>query len=94
MCVTYLKLDQAASKKQSSIRSMLLLINGCVNKAGCNKSRDDVTRKLKSKTADHFDVGKQNVVEQRCLMWTTLYNLEVWFNTWSDTLIDLGFTRK
>jgi hypothetical protein len=92
--VTYLKLEQAASKKQSSIRSMSLLINGCVNKAGYNKSRDDVTRKLKSETADHFDVGKQNVVEQRRLMWTTSYNLEVWFNTWSDTLIDLGFARK
>jgi hypothetical protein len=27
-------------------------------------------------------------------MWTTSYNLEVWFNTWSDTLVDLGFARK
>lgn len=92
--VTYLKLEQAASKKQSSIKAMSLLVNGCVNKAGFTKVRDDLTRKLKKETADQFDVGKANVVEQRRLMWTTSYNLEVWFNTWSNTLIDLGFARK
>jgi hypothetical protein len=27
-------------------------------------------------------------------MWTTSYSLEVWFNTWSDTLVDLSFARK
>jgi hypothetical protein len=39
-------------------------------------------------------VGKANTVEQRRLMWTTSYNLEVWFDTWSQTLIDLGFARR
>jgi hypothetical protein len=92
--VTYLKLEQAGCKKQSSIKNMSLLVNGCVNKAGFDKSRDDLTRKIKKETADHFVAGKANVVEQRRLMWTTSYNLEVWFNTWSDTLIELGFARK
>jgi hypothetical protein len=69
-------------------------VNGCVNKAGFDKTRDDLTRKLKKETTDKFTVGKANVVEQRRLMWTTAYNLEVWFTTWSDTLIDLGFARK
>jgi hypothetical protein len=81
--VTYLKLEQAGSKKQSSIKDL-----------GFNKTRDDLTRKLKKETANKFTVGKANVVEQRRLMWTTAYNLEVWFTTWSDTLIDLGFARK
>jgi hypothetical protein len=92
--VTYLKLEQAATKKQSTLKDLSLLVNGCVNKGGFNKTRDDLTRKLKKETADHFTVGKANTVEQRRLMWTTAYNLEVWFNTWSDTLIDLGFARK
>jgi hypothetical protein len=52
-----------------------------------------LTRKLKRDTADQFEVSKGNTVEQRRLMWTTSYNLDVWFNTWKDTLIDLGFGR-
>jgi hypothetical protein len=32
-------------------------------------------------------------MEQRRLMWTTSYNLEVWFSTWKDLLVDLGFGR-
>jgi hypothetical protein len=91
--VTYLKLEQAASKKQSNLKDLARLVNACVNKAGHNKTRDDLTRKLKKDTADQFEVGKANVVEQRRLMWTTAYNLDMWFKTWKDTLIDLGFGR-
>jgi hypothetical protein len=92
--VTYLKLEQAGSKKQSTIKDLAKLVNGCVNKVGFSKKkRDDLTRKLKRETADEFAVGKANVMEQRRLMWTTSYNLEVWFQTWKDMLIDLGFGR-
>jgi hypothetical protein len=91
--VTYLKLEQAGCKKQSTVKELSKLVNACVNRSGFNLSRDDLTRKLKRDTADHFVVGKANVVEQRRLMWTTSYNLEIWFKTWKDTLIDLGFGR-
>jgi hypothetical protein len=91
--ITYLKLEQAGSKKQSTVRSLAKIVNGCVNTLGFNKTRDDLARKLKKDTADHFAVGKANVVEQRRLMWTTSYNLEVWFQTWRDTLVELGFGR-
>jgi hypothetical protein len=90
---TYLKLEQAASKKQSTIAKLSRLVNKCVNKAGHNKTRDDLAKKLKKDTADSFEVTKANVVEQRRLMWTTSYNLEIWFQTWKETLIDLGFAR-
>jgi hypothetical protein len=68
-------------------------VNACVNKAGFNKVFDDLTKKLKKDTANMFTVGKANVIEQRRLMWSTLYNLDVWFNTWKDLLIDLGFGK-
>jgi hypothetical protein len=90
---TYLKLEQAASKKQSTVKQLSLLVNACVNKGGYQKTRADLTRRLKKDIADHFEVGKANVVEQRRLMWTTAYNLEVWFKTWKNTLIELGFGR-
>lgn len=90
---TYLKLEQAGSTKQSSTKQMSKLVNATVNKAGFCRKRDDLTRKLQKDTADQFERGKANVVEQRRVMWTTAYNLDVWFSTWKDTLIDLGFAR-
>ena len=91
---TYLKLEQAQSKKQSTLKQMSKLVNACVNKAGHNKTRDDLTRKLKKDTADQFMVGKANVVEARHLMWTTHYNIDKWFDTWKETLLELGFARE
>jgi hypothetical protein len=75
------------------VKDLLKLVNGCVNKAGYNKIRDDLTKKLKKDTVDEFELGKANIMEQRRLMWSTTYNLEVWFKTWKDLLIDLGFGR-
>ena len=90
---TYLKLEQAGSTKQSTLKQMSQLVNACVNKAGHTRTRDDLARKLKRDTADQFVVAKANVVDHRRLMWTTAYNLNVWFDTFKDTLIDLGFGR-
>ena len=90
---TYLKLEQAGSKKQSTIRQLAQLVNATVNHGGFTKTRDYLTRKLQKDTADEFEVGKANVVEHRRLMWTTAYNLDVWFNTFKEILIELGFAR-
>ena len=92
--VTYLKLEQAESKKQSTIKQMARLVNACVNKAGHNKTRDDLTRKIKRETADQFEVGKANIQEHRRAMWTTSYNLDIWYDTFKHTVIDLGFGRE
>ena len=90
---TYLKLEQAESKKQSGLKQMTKLVNKVVNAAGFNKTRDDLTKKLRRDTANEFEVGKANVTEYRRVQWTTAYNLEVWFSTWKDLLIQLGFAR-
>ena len=91
---TYVKLEQAASKKQSTTKSLSVLVNATVNAAGFNKTRDDLTRKLKKDTADQFSNTKANLTERRRLQWTTHYNLDTWFNTWKQLLIDLGFGRE
>jgi hypothetical protein len=90
---TFLKLEQAESKKQSTVKDLSKLINATVNKARHNKMRDDLTRKLKHDTADEFELGKVNTVEARQVYWTTLYNLNVWFDTFRETLVELGFGR-
>ena len=33
-------------------------------------------------------------MEQRQMMWTSHSNLNLWFDTWKDTMIGLGFARK
>jgi hypothetical protein len=91
---TYLKLEQAESRKQSNLKQMAKLVNATVNAAGHSKTRTDLARKLQKDTADQFEVGKANVVEQRRVQWTTAYNLDAWFTTWKDLLIDLEFGRK
>ncbi len=91
---TFLQLEQAESKTQSTMKQMSLRVNQCVNEAGHNKQHDDLAKKLKRDTADLFDCSKANVMEQRRLQWTTYDNLKVWFDTWKETVIDLGFGRE
>jgi hypothetical protein len=90
---TYLKLEQANGRKQSNIKALSKLVNATVNKAGHSKTREHLARKLQRETADKFDVGKANVMEQRRVMWTNSYNLDIWYTTWSETLVELGFAR-
>jgi DDE superfamily endonuclease len=92
--VTFLKLEQSESKKQSTVRQLSVLVNACVNRAGFSKVGDGLTRKLQRDTADQFEVGKAIVIEQRRVQWTTQYNLDVWFSTFKELLIELGFGRE
>jgi hypothetical protein len=91
---TYLKLEQAGCKHQSTINQLVRLVNATVNAGGFNKYDDHLTKKLRRDTAGEFDIGKANVVEQRRLKWTTSYNLDMWYTTFKKTLIDLGFARE
>jgi hypothetical protein len=91
---TYLKLEQAGNKKQSTINQLVKLVNATVNAGGFNKTDDNLTRKLRTDTAGEFEIGKANTVEQRRLKWTTGYHLDMWYSTFKKTLIDLGFARE
>jgi len=93
-CATFLKLEQAESVKQSTVKEMSKRVNACVNVAGHKKSRGNLARKLRKHTADLFTVGKANMCEQRRLQWTTHHNLNLWFSAFKSTLIELGFGRE
>ena len=92
--VTFIKLEQANSKKQSSLMTLSKRVNVLVNAAGFWKSGNDLARKLKSETAHLFEIDTMNLQEARRLQWTTYGNLNVWFETFKHTLIDLGFARE
>ena len=40
-----------------------------------------------------MEIGEKNVIKQRQAKWTTYTNLNMWFNTWEEVLIELGFAR-
>jgi hypothetical protein len=91
---TYLKLEQAGSKKQSTMNHLVKLVNGTVNAGGFNKTDNYLTRKLRKDTAGDFKVEKANMVEHRRLAWTTAYHIDTWYSTFRTTLIELGFARN
>ena len=92
--VSYINLEQAHASKQSSMRVLSLKINKCLNRAGYTRKDQYFVRKLRKETADRLDIGDKNVMEDRRSKWTTFTNLNLWFSTWEQLLIDLGFGRK
>ena len=92
--VTFAKLEQAHSKKQSTMNELAQRVNRMVNHAGCKKTGNDLVKKLKAATADQFNVDERNPQELRRLVWTTCTNLNCWHGTWELTLVCLGFGRQ
>jgi hypothetical protein len=88
---TYLKLEQAGSKRQSRIYMLSKLVNATVNAGEFNKTDDNLTCKLRKDIAGKFQVGKANMVEQRRLAWTTAYHINTWYSTFKTTLIDCPY---
>jgi len=91
---TYIKLEQATGKKQSTLNQLAQRVNSMVAKAGHKKTGNDLARKLKSSTAHLFTIDRMNVQELRRLQWTSFSNLSVWFDTWKRTVVYLGFARE
>jgi hypothetical protein len=92
--VSYVKLELANSKIQSTMKDHSKRVNAIVNKGGYNKTRYDLVRKLKHDTANELEVGKKNAVEQRRVAWTSYNNLRTFYEMWEQTVISLGFGRK
>lgn len=92
--VSFIKLEQAESKRQSTMTDLAKRVNAMVNMAGHNKIGTTTATKLKNATADQFELDNQNFQEHRRLQWTSHANLKAWFTQWKDTLIHLGFARE
>ena len=94
--ITFIKLEQAASKTQSTSPELLLKVNTLVRAGGYKRTGTDryIMRRLREETADEIDVAKKNIVEQRQLIWTTYSNLSLWFDTFEGICIKLGFGQK
>ena len=92
--LSFIKLEQAGGKKQSTIRELGFRVNTMVNHSGAmNKKGDDLAKRLKADVADEIDVKKPNSQELRRILWTSYGNLKVWFAQWEHTVTSLGFGR-
>jgi len=92
--LSYIKLEQAIGKSQSTIKSLGLRVNAMVNHTGkMNRKGDDLVKRLKRDVADDIDVNKPNAQELRRILWTTYGNLKAWFTQWEHTVVSLGFGR-
>ena len=92
--LSYLKLEQANGKKQSTLKSLGLRVNAFVNHSGkMNRKGDELAKRLERDVADDIDINKPNAQELRRILWTSYGNLRVWFSQWEHTVISLGFGR-
>ena len=69
--VSYVKLELATNKKQSTLKEYSLRVNTLVNAGGMNKTGNRLTMKLKKETVDQLEVNNKNGMEQRRIMWTS-----------------------
>jgi len=74
--LSYLKLEQANGKKQSTLKSLGLRANDLANHSGkMNRKGDELAKRLKRDIADDIDINKPNAQELRCILWTSYGNL-------------------
>ena len=50
--------------------------------------------RILKETAIDLLASKSKTVEHRQVLWNTFENLNRWFDTWSETLLELGFAYK
>jgi len=92
--LSFIKLEQAIGKKQSTIEQLSLRMNALVNHSGkLTRQTDDLAKRLKKDVADEIDAKKPNQQELRRLLWMLYGNLKAWFDQWEHTVVALGFGR-
>jgi len=64
--LSFIKLEQAGGKKQSTIHELSFCVNSMVNYSGIvNRKGDDLAKHLKSDVANEIDMKKPNYQELR-----------------------------
>jgi len=92
--LSFLKLEQAIGKKQSTMKNLGLKVNALVNYSGkMTRKGDELAKRLKRDVSDDIDINKPNAQELRRILWTSYGNLRVWFTQWEHTVTSLGFGR-
>ena len=72
---------------------LVRMVNACVNRkeGGGKRNNRKLFERIQRDTADTMDIGKPNRVEQRRNRWGTYYQLNLWYDSLKQFLIEQGF---
>jgi len=93
LCMAYgsfLRINQINAMGSDNSRSKLLPILAETMNISVSSSKELIKRLCRD-TAIDMKCDKLSFAEERRVRWTTYANLELWFDSWEKTLIDLGF---
>ncbi len=93
LCMAYgsfLRINQINGRGGDNSRTKLVPLIAETMKIAV-KSSEWLIKRLCRDTAMDLKADKVSFAEERRVRWTTFSNLQMWFNNWETTLIDLGF---
>ena len=93
LCMAYgsfLRINQINGRGGDNSRTKLIPLIAETMKIAV-KSSEWLIKRLCRDTAMDIKADKVSFAEERRVRWTTFSNLQMWFNNWETTLIDLGF---
>jgi hypothetical protein len=93
LCMAYgsfLRINQINAMGSNNLRSKLVPIVAETMNISVSSSKELIKRLCRD-TAIDMKCDKLSFAEERRARWTTYANLELWFDSWEKTLIDLGF---
>ncbi|KAL3771166.1 hypothetical protein ACHAWU_004789 [Discostella pseudostelligera] len=93
LCMAYgsfLRINQINAMGSNNSRTKLVPIIAETMNISVSTSKELIKRLCRD-TAIDMKCDKLSFAEERRVRWTTYANLELWFDSWEKTLIDLGF---
>ncbi len=90
--VTWLRINQINADSQMNKR--IEFATRIAKVLGNESPNHSLLDKILRDTAIDVLSAKSQTCEQRRVLWNTFENLNQWFNTWSETLLELGFAYR
>jgi len=89
---THKQLCQIEAVKTPKAKDMVAIVERAFL---CSAQRaKDMASRLRKDTAHIFSAGKAGHQEARRILFTTFHNLNMWFDSWEEMIISLGFGRR
>eukprot|EP00978_Attheya_sp_CCMP212_P023404 scaffold71629_cov39-Attheya_sp.AAC.1 len=92
---SYVKLKQFTRDSNLTQTFLQKLVNAVVNKhPDENRTGRILFERLQNSVAATLSIGKVNKIEERCNKWTTYSNVNIWYSSFKEFLIEEGFAVK
>ena len=93
---TYATITQARGDMTVDRPRLIRMANACINKQEGQGARKDrwLFDRIQAEIGDVLSLGKPNRIEQRRQKWSTHSNINLWYDSLKEFLIDKGFAVK